>query len=127
MLIVKQHRIYRQDLVNNRHLIYVFGDNLERKGLGGQAKEVRGEKNAHGIATKRKMAHGTPDCYFHDNEADAFVSIVEDFRMLHRRLQVGQYLGVVLPSDGIGTGLAELTTRAPKLLDLIYDLMEQIR
>ncbi|MEC7290450.1 MAG: hypothetical protein VXW22_10215, partial [Pseudomonadota bacterium] len=51
MIILRQHRIYRQDLRANPGTIYVFGDNTERVGLGGQAKEMRGEPNARGIAT----------------------------------------------------------------------------
>lgn len=31
---------------------FVFGDNAYRKGFGGQAKEMRGEPNALGVATK---------------------------------------------------------------------------
>lgn len=122
MLIIKQYRIYRQDLVNNRNILYVFGDNLQQNGLGGQAKEMRGEKNAHGIPTKRKAAHGTKDCYFHDDEADAYQAVIEGFSMLKRRFSVGQYRAIVWPTDGIGTGLAELNIRAPKLLKMIEEM-----
>lgn len=122
MLVIKQHRIYRADVINNRHLLYVFGDNMERVGFGGQAKEIRGEQNAHGIPTKRKAAHGGKECYFHDDEADAFTSVLEGFSTLKRRYNVGQYRGLVWPSDGIGTGLAELDKRAPKLLQMIEEM-----
>ena len=37
----------------NPRAIYVFGDNLLRKGLGGQAKEMRGEPNTLGIVSKK--------------------------------------------------------------------------
>ncbi len=33
--------------------LFVFGDNMMRRGFGGQAAEARGEPNAIGIATKR--------------------------------------------------------------------------
>jgi len=127
MLIIKQHRIYRQDLIANRQILYVFGDNLERVGLGGQAKEMRSEPNAHGIATKRKAAHGHDNCYFHDSEADAMEAVIKDFSHLRRRFKIGQYRALIWPGDGIGTGLAELNTRAPLLLDFINSQMEQLQ
>lgn len=64
MIILRQTRIYRADLAMNPKVLYVFGDNLERKGFGGQAYEMRGEPNAFGIATKRLASHYFPDSYF---------------------------------------------------------------
>ena len=40
MLVIRQKMIYRQDLGENTDILYVFGDNLERYGYGGQAKEM---------------------------------------------------------------------------------------
>ena len=45
--------ITRDMLRSEPRKIFLFGDNLARWGLGGQAKEMRGEPNAHGITTKR--------------------------------------------------------------------------
>ena len=36
--IIFQKMIYREDLIRNRSVIYVFGDNDLRIGKGGQAK-----------------------------------------------------------------------------------------
>jgi hypothetical protein len=44
--------IYRRDLRANPESLYLFGDNTKRVGIGGQAREMRGEPNAVGIATK---------------------------------------------------------------------------
>ena len=52
-MIIYQKFIYRSDLKANPSVLYLFGDNLQRVGLGGQAKEMRGEPNAVGIATKK--------------------------------------------------------------------------
>jgi hypothetical protein len=51
-MIIYQKYIKREDLRANPTVLYVFGDNEARTGLGGQAKEMRGEPNAVGIATK---------------------------------------------------------------------------
>jgi hypothetical protein len=42
MPILYQHRIYRMDLIANPNILYVFGDNTKRVGMGGQAGEMRG-------------------------------------------------------------------------------------
>jgi len=48
-----EKHITRQMLRAEPGTLWVFGDNLQRKGLGGQAKEMRGEPNAIGIPTKK--------------------------------------------------------------------------
>ena len=53
MPVIYQKRICRDDLRRNPNAVYIFGDNEARTGLGGQAREMRGEPNAMGIATKR--------------------------------------------------------------------------
>jgi hypothetical protein len=52
MPIIYQKFIRRQDLRNNRDKFYVFGDNMQRIGYGGQARDMRGEPNAIGAVTK---------------------------------------------------------------------------
>ena len=44
--------ITREELQRHPELIFVFGDNMLRKGFGGQAKEMRGEPNAVGVPVK---------------------------------------------------------------------------
>jgi hypothetical protein len=66
-MIIKWKRIYREDLRNNPDFMFLFGDNLQRTGLGGQAKEMRGEFNAIGIATKKSPSL-SDDAFFTDEE-----------------------------------------------------------
>lgn len=119
MLVIRQKMIYREDVRNNHNILYVFGDNLTRNGYGGQAKEMRGETNSFGVVTKRKAEHGSPDCYFWDGEEDALKAVVQDLEWLRRMCK--QYDAVVIPLDGIGTGLAKLNETAPKLLNYIEE------
>lgn len=56
MIVLHQKFIFREDLQANPDVYYLFGDNVERRGLGGQAKEMRGEPNAIGVATKAPTA-----------------------------------------------------------------------
>lgn len=113
MPIVFQKFIYREDLVANRNIIYLFGDNMERKGFGGQAKEMRGEPNAVGVATKKKPSM-FEDSFFSDDDFDLFEERwMDDIEPVLKHLDLGGL--VVIPLDGLGTGLSELPQRAPKI------------
>ena len=123
MPILFQHRIYRSDLKHNPDVKYLFGDNEARKGLGGQARECRGEPNAIGIATKIKPSRGE-DAFWSDADYERCAAIVKsDFEPALEHLKSGGIL--VCPSDGLGTGLSELSTRAPRLLALIREYIQQ--
>ena len=52
MPIVFKQKIVRSDLRNNPAKRFVFDDNVQRRGFAGQAKDMRGEKNAIGVVTK---------------------------------------------------------------------------
>ena len=101
-----QKMIYRADLRANPDTLYVFGDNEQRVGNGGQAGEMRGEPNAIGVATL-SFEHPWGD---HDFLHQAAV-IDADLAPVVAALLLGQE--VVLPLDGIGTGIAQLRERSP--------------
>lgn len=108
-----QKWIERDDLVNNPEALFLFGDNTERVGMGGQAGAMRGESNAHGIATKWTPTSGT-NAYFSDDEfVDCCRVISQDFRDVFRWRDRGRT--IVIPADGLGTGLSRLPELAPKV------------
>ena len=111
MKIITQKFISRSDLKNNPNTYYVFGDNWEGKGFGGQAKEMRGEPNAIGWVTKKKAAH-TKDAFMIDIDMEQFAhSQANTIRAIESALKKGRV--VVFPEDGLGTGLAKLEGGAP--------------
>jgi hypothetical protein len=119
-----QEWISRADLQDNPDKIYVFGDNVERYGYGGQAKEMRGEPNAFGIPTKWAPSM-SDDAYFSDRQYNGIVIILDlHFQKLRNLIENGT--SVVFPTNGIGTGLSQLPQRAPIVNDflqnLVYDL-----
>lgn len=123
--LIRQKRIYREDLKANPNVLYIFGDNLERTGFGGQAKEMRGEPNSTGIATKVKAVHGSNDCYFSD-KPEYFNIINNEFAKLYQIINSERnFHAVIIPLDGIGTGLALLPEKAPKLLEHIEKKMQE--
>ena len=100
--------------------LFVFGDNIERRGNGGQAAQMHGEPNAIGIPTKWRpsMRDGA---FFSDRDyPKVHAEVLPIFRLLSDHLAEGG--DIVWPEDGIGTGRAELATRAPKLAALFEAL-----
>ena len=120
MPLIYQSRIVRNDLKANPNIFYVFGDNAERRGMGGQAKEMRGEPNAFGIITKR-----SPKEFLDDTDHDwVAASWDNDFNTLKAHLRVGRH--VIIPLFGIGTGLAQLPIKAPRLWDELISNMKEL-
>jgi hypothetical protein len=118
LYIKKYTRSYIQEHPN---WLFVFGDNLERIGLGGQAAAARNEPNAVGIATKKAPSMSL-DAFFIDADYDAwFEAEKATFGMLLSASRNGRT--IIWPLDGIGTGLAQLEKRAPS----IWNDIEQLR
>ena len=109
MPLIYQQYIWANDLRNNPARLYVFGDNLLRVGHGGQAREMRGAKNAVGLPTKR-----SPREFLQDSDlAEVQQATSKAITRLERQLFNGGT--VVWPASGIGTGFAELASRAPTI------------
>ena len=109
--------ITRKMLQTEPDVLFVFGDNFLERGLGGQARAMRGEPNAVGIPTKRKPTM----------KEDAFLTDADSFEWARRsdkalrRLFLHKGL-IVWPTNGIGTGLAQLEKRAPMISKAIGKL-----
>lgn len=106
-----------EEVQNTRDCLYVFGDNILRRGKGGQAI-IRDEYNTRGIVTKQwpSMDDGA---FFNDEEFDRFTSLI-DYDI--RRIKSIEHLyTIVFPSGGIGTGLAEMPIRSPKVFKYLCD------
>jgi hypothetical protein len=101
-------------------VIVIFGDNLHKKGYGGQAEACRGCTNAYGVPTKRTPCRDESVCYFTDTLYDVFcwnidISIAEvprDGRLIY-----------VIP--GIGEGHAQMPKRAPKVFEYLMKRLNE--
>jgi hypothetical protein len=127
MPVLIQEYIYRKDLKEHPEFLYLFGDNAARFGLGGQAKEMRGEPNAVGIRTKW-TPHTNNKAYFNDKDYDKIVKMLnDDFEIPFQYIELGGT--VVIPKYGLGSGLSKLPELAPKcnayLQDLLIHLISQ--
>jgi hypothetical protein len=91
---------------------FVFGDNGQRVGFGGQAMEMRDEPNALGVATLY-----APGLYFRADDPKALCTVAADLARVGGALT--SHHTVYVPADGLGTGLARLAGNAPALANLI--------
>lgn len=116
-MLIFQHRITPADLLVHPERRYLFGDNEQRRGRGGQASVMRGQPNAIGVATKRSPSN-TSDAYWIDDEFNRVVPIIDaDLAPAFEHIRAGGT--VVCPSAGLGTGLAELQTRASRVFAVL--------
>jgi len=97
--------------------VYVFGDNLEHFGLGGQAKVARPFVKcgkAYGIPTKRKPDNDESS-FFADRD-DEIYAVRRAFSEIRR--MIAQGMTIVFFSN-IGEGLADLEHRSPAIFGMI--------
>jgi hypothetical protein len=104
--------ITRDMLRAEPNAVFVFGDNAERWGLGGQAKEMRDEPNALGVATLY-----APGQFYGDDPIKELGIVLMDLSKVCMALLSGKT--VYVPTDGLGTGLARLPQNAPAIANLI--------
>jgi hypothetical protein len=118
-------RITRRYIKEHLDTIFVFGDNIRETGLGGQAKEARGEKNTIGIPTKW-VPNNNAESFFSDNDYNKIIPCINKvFHNLKFQRDIHGFKIVFFPN--IGEGLAELPTRAPKIYQYIKDSIENFR
>jgi hypothetical protein len=93
--------------------IFLFGDNLEGKGMGGQAFAMRGEPNSIGIPTKKKPTYEW-DAYMSDDEYEENIKNID---IAFAKIPKGKI--IVIPKAGLGTGLAKLPEKAPRTFEYL--------
>lgn len=116
----RQKIIKRQDLQSNSDWFYLFGDNEIRVGLGGQAAEMRGEPNAIGVATLR-----APGVFWRDDDFKHQRDVIDnDLARVKVLLAAGKT--IIIPADGLGTGLAQLAQRSPLTFQYLQRELEAL-
>ncbi len=104
--------ITRAFVREHRDHIFLFGDNLVRRGFGGQAAAMRGEPNVVGIPTKKLHTNGK-NAFFKDAEFEQNITAIDHFFELLSAISSTTDQVIVIPANGIGTGRAQLQSRAP--------------
>ena len=110
----------------NPDKVFLFGDNVEDARTGyvptSTQAVIRGQENAIGIPTKKNR--GTrKDSYYTDADFDEFKRGVDD--AIDAAKRTGKT--IIIPKDGIGTGKAELETRAPKCFEYLTSQLDALK
>ena len=107
------HERYTPELLrNNSKSIFVFGDNLQQVGHGGQAI-IRDEPNTLGIPTKVNPSNGQFDFFTDENFVRTGGKKCVDNALYTMEEHLKNTVTVVIPYDFIGTGLAKLWETSP--------------
>jgi hypothetical protein len=111
---IEQRQFITREYVRaNRNKVFLFGDNLERRGFGGQAAALRGEPNAVGIPTKKGPSY-KDDAFFSDDEFEQNKAAIDAAFAKVMNVVAQTIRTIVIPTDGLGTGRAQLRRRAPR-------------
>ena len=121
--ITKMAFITRKYVRANPAKIFLFGDNLLGRGYGGQAAAMRGEPNAIGIPTKKMPTHHT-DAFFTDAEFEQNKAAIDS--AFGQLAGLGAGTEIVIPSAGLGTGLAKLPDLAPRTFEYLERRLAQL-
>lgn len=101
-------------------MTFVFGDNAQRFGMGGQAV-IRNQPNALGVATKRKPAMTEASFFKEGSESDMDI-VLADLKQVWDALKDGNTVVIPITADqevSLGRERAELPTRAPSIYSAI--------
>ena len=98
--------------------IFVFGDNLIGKGTAGQAA-IRYMPNTVGIPTKR-LPSMAPNAFFSDQPDEAYALLRQLSMLAYIHTQGTQ---IAFPSAGLGTGMARMETKSPRLFNLMNEII----
>jgi len=104
--------------------VFVFGDNLQKRGLGGQAAVARPfvpEGRAFGIPTKR-APHMGPAAFFSDRP-DEIAAVKDAMATIDKMIESGKHV-VFFPN--IGEGRAMLKEKSPYIYKMLYHYIRGI-
>jgi hypothetical protein len=106
--------------------LFVYGDNNVSKGCGGQAI-IRHQPNTIGIPTKKYPSNAKGSFYTDIEYEDNCKRIDTAIATIMKLMTSGSYTQIILPEDGLGTGLAMLPTVAPKTYAYLLQQLQQIK
>lgn len=112
-----------QDALDNPDKYFVFGDNDQRKGTGGQAC-IRPAKNSIGIRTKKYPSMNRNAFYTDDEFQENVRKIDEDIDKIET-IYRGNTI-VYLAENGYGNGLAKLKQKAPKTYEYLWNRLNTL-
>lgn len=107
--------ITTEDCKANRNKIYLFGDNLQGFGKGGQAI-IRDEPNSLGVPTKVNPSMSKDSFFSDDLHYDIIHKSLKEIWIKHLKNET-----IVVPEFRFGYGLSMIDTYAPRIANLINE------
>lgn len=135
-MVYRQKKFYnRQEVAENTDKVYLFGDNIKDAVDAANGNPhipiktqavIRGLDNAIGIPTKRNREHYA-DSYFGntDDDFNLFKKGVDE-AIAKARQAIAEGKQVIIPAEGIGTGAAQLQTKAPRLFEYLQTELNKL-
>ena len=114
----------RDEVQRDSRRLYVFGDNDQRVGNGGQAV-IRHLPNSIGLRTKSAPGIEPGDYWTDDDFARNCIHFEQDITYIFRHAYAYN-LEIVLSEGGYGTGLAYLSENAPKTFAYVSRRLNQL-
>ena len=114
----------KKDCIARPEALFIFGDNDRRFGNKGQAI-IRDCANSVGVPTKKYPSLGS-ESYYSDLDLSENKKKIKTAIKLVISLSK-KYKTVYLPENGLGTGLADLPTRAPNTYVYLQKKIEQLK
>lgn len=114
-----------EDVRSKPDYLFIFGDNDIKHGKKGQAI-IRDEPNVCGIPTK-KLPTFAKNAFYNDAEYEDNIRKIDNaIDTILFRVKTENYKGIILPNDGIGTGLSKLNTCAPKTFEYLSKKIDEL-
>jgi hypothetical protein len=107
-----------EDARDYSEYLFIFGDNDVNKGKKGQAI-IRDEPNTSGIPTKKFPTFASSSFYTDKDYEQNVIKIDKAIEKILMRVKNEGYKGIILPKDGLGTGLSKLNVYAPKTFEYL--------
>lgn len=102
-----------KDAIEHPDTLFVFNDNDAHQGNFGSAV-LRDFNNAVGVSTKRNQFDKITSYWLDENFDINKKKIDDSFDEIRYRLRYGNFKRLALPKEGLGQGLSQLNTIAPK-------------
>ncbi|NLC23327.1 MAG: hypothetical protein GX776_02470 [Oxalobacter sp.] len=111
------------DVKANPDYIFVYGDNDQHKGEGGQAV-IRYAKNGLPIRTKKAPGYDEADYYIDAEYKENIKKLDEDFAAIKKALEEGKK--VVISANGYGNGLSRMPTKCPRTYEHLEKKLDEL-
>ena len=109
-IIDPKEKITREDIQNNKNILYIYGDNDLRKGYGEESEVARDEPNSLGIRIKKAPSMNDTAFYTDQEFNENCDTIANDIRNIIKEKDKYQEIKMF----PLGTSLAQLEKKAPK-------------